>query len=191
MAKMSKKEVVVLAGVGLLGIVALIFDERAALFFKSIESAFLSDVFGVFRPFSAMIMLAGLMTAFLIIEHKRKWALPFAVTLGISTVISFIIKFIAMRPRPFGIVQNIIFTSIPDYSFPSSHVVFIFSALPILDKEFPKLKVFWLVLAGFIALSRVYFQAHYLSDVIFGGLIGYIIGYFVLRIEEKYISNRK
>ncbi len=191
MAKMGKKEAMILVSVGLIGFIALIFDEAISSFFKSAESPFLSDVFSVFQPVSAMILLAGLIIAFLVIEHKRRWAMPLIVTLAAATLMSFIIKFIIMRPRPSGMVENIMFTNLPDYSFPSSHTVFIFSALPILDKEFPKLKIFWWVLAILIALSRVYFQDHYISDVIFGGLIGYLVGHFVLRIEEKYSTKRK
>jgi len=73
-----------------------------------------------------------------------------------------------------------------DYSFPSMHAMVSFAALPILDKEFPKLRWFWAVFAVLVALSRVYFKVHYLSDIVFGAAIGYLIGLIVMRIEQKY-----
>jgi len=60
-----------------------------------------------------------------------------------------------------------------------------FCALPILTKEFPRLKYVWFLLAGLVAFSRVYFGLHFLSDVLAGGLIGYLLGYWVLKSEER------
>ena len=60
-----------------------------------------------------------------------------------------------------------------------------FCAIPFLSKEFPKFKYFWIAFASLIAFSRVYFGVHFLSDVIAGGLIGYLIGWFVLKTEKE------
>jgi undecaprenyl-diphosphatase len=46
--------------------------------------------------------------------------------------------------------------------------------------------VFWLGFAILVAFSRVYFGVHYLSDVIAGAFIGYLIGYLAMNLEEKY-----
>jgi len=62
----------------------------------------------------------------------------------------------------------------------------VFSALPILNKKFNKLKYIWLVFACLVAFSRVYFGVHYMSDVLTGALVGYLIGLSAVWIEEKY-----
>ena len=63
--------------------------------------------------------------------------------------------------------------------------MFVFSALPVLSKEFKKLKYAWLVFACLVAFSRVYFGLHYLSDVLGGAIIGYLIGWGIVIIEEE------
>jgi len=59
-----------------------------------------------------------------------------------------------------------------------------FCAIPILGEQFPRLKKFWIAFAVLVAFSRVYFGLHFVSDVITGGLIGYLIGIIIVR-EEK------
>ena len=56
------------------------------------------------------------------------------------------------------------------------HAMVAFAAIPILDKEFSKLKWFWIIFAFLVAFSRIYFEAHFLSDVVFGAFFGYFIG---------------
>jgi undecaprenyl-diphosphatase len=90
-----------------------------------------------------------------------------------------------MRPRPFGLIKIYPIINIMNYSFPSTHTMIIFSVLPILDKEFPKLKYIWLILAIIIGFSRIYLGQHYLSDVIFGGVLGYLVGLFIVNRVKK------
>ena len=93
------------------------------------------------------------------------------------------IKIITLRPRPIEISQ--ILNGL-NYSFPSLHAAVSFAALPILNNEFPKLRLFWLLFAFLVAFSRIYFEYHFLSDVVFGAFLGYFIGVFAVYIEEKY-----
>ena len=72
-----------------------------------------------------------------------------------------------------------------NFSFPSFQAMLVFCALPILSKEFPKIKWFWIVFACLVAFSRVYFGLHFLSDVIIGGILGYLIGMLVIKLENK------
>jgi undecaprenyl-diphosphatase len=62
--------------------------------------------------------------------------------------------------------------------------MFVFSAIPLLSKEFPKIKKLWLILAVLVGFSRVYLGLHFLSDVIAGGIVGYFIGLWVIRLER-------
>ena len=62
----------------------------------------------------------------------------------------------------------------------------VFSALPILNKEFKIFKYIWFIFACLVAFSRAYFGIHYLSDILAGAIIGYLIGYLMVLVEEKY-----
>lgn len=141
---------------------------------------------------SSKLMIVSILTIlFLSFRKKRRWVLPLWFTLALSGIISFLLKFAIQRPRPFqlGIVSVLPILEkashlIWNFSFPSSHAMIVFSILPLLNKEFSKLKYLWIIFALSIAFSRVYFGLHFLSDVIAGGLIGYVIGTIILKTEE-------
>ena len=89
---------------------------------------------------------------------------------------------------------NILAGCTGSYSFPSSHAVNNFAVSVFFYRLFPKLKWILLVSATLIALSRTYVGVHYPSDILFGALLGMLIGYifsvFAVKIElylnEKY-----
>ena len=66
------------------------------------------------------------------------------------------------------------------------HAMVAFAAVPILNREFPKLNWFWIVFALLVSFSRLYTNVHFLSDVVFGAFSGYFIGIFVIKVEVKY-----
>ncbi len=174
-------------------ILSFIFDNLIVQNISKLRNLFLDEVFlGITFVSSEIIIFFFLTSLFLWQEHKRKWIFPLWLTLFFSAALSFILKIMIQRARPFQI--NLV--SIPEmlmsksyeiwnFSFPSFQAMLVFSALPILSKEFRKIKWMWIVFAVLVALSRVYFGVHFLSDVIIGGILGYLIGMFVIKLEEK------
>jgi membrane-associated phospholipid phosphatase len=61
-----------------------------------------------------------------------------------------------------------------DLGLPSSHAVVAFAAATMLSRLLPWGMPLWYALAGACALTRVLSQAHFLSDVIAGALVGYL-----------------
>lgn len=144
-----------------------------------------------------MVIFLLMTTLFLWEERKREWILPLWATVLATTVVITIIKIIMSRPRPFEVLTfplvkgaNYAF-SVWNSSFPSLHTAVVFALVPILDKEFPKLKWFWIILASLIAFSRLYIGVHYLSDILFGLLVGLVVGYGIIRIETKHSLFKK
>jgi len=190
---MKNKKIIMIGIVALAALVSLYFDSEIVRGFSFIRNNILNDFFlGITFVSSAIIIFFFLTSLFLWKEHKRKWILPLWFTLALSAVGSFLLKIIVQRPRPFqlGIVSVLPVLektshSIWNFSLPSFQAMLVFCAIPILAKEFPKFKYVWIVFAGLIAFSRVYFGLHFLSDIIFGGLIGYLLGVFVISLEKE------
>lgn len=101
-----------------------------------------------------------------------------------SGILTLLLKFLIQRPRP--LMPEYFFANIPDYSFPSLHTALAFATIPFLWKASPKYKYFFLLLACILALTRVYFQKHYLSDVIAGAVVGIGVAYVIMnKIKNK------
>ncbi len=125
---------------------------------------------------SVFIVLMVLTTLFLWQEKKQRWIRPLWLSFFTALIITYLIKFAVARGRPDELVNIIWLTNFADYSFPSMHAASAFAPIAVLDREFPKLKWFWLVFAVLVAFSRLYFGMHYISDVVAGAFIGYFSG---------------
>lgn len=112
------------------------------------------------------------------------------VSLGVSLFFTFAIRYIVKRPRP-AFSGNTFTPMMPAYSFPSAHAASAMSfamtlSLLLLQRSdaFPVLVlVAGLVVLGlFIGLSRVMIGVHYVSDVLFGFLLGVLIPVFIMTV---------
>lgn len=102
------------------------------------------------------------------------------VALIITTIIGEgIIKNIVKRKRPFYHNENkkLLISRPITYSFPSGHTASSFAVATVFIKTDNSASFEIVLLANLIAFSRVYLGVHYLSDVIGGGMIGYICGF--------------
>lgn len=192
---MIMKKRVIIGSLAIFGLVSLLYDAQISQFFESQRTSAMDYVLSAFTfEISAFLLLFVFTSFFLFNENKKKWIIPLWITAFISIAVSFLLKVLVHRARPY---QTEIISAVPlalstlyattswNFSFPSFQAMIAFAAVPLLDKEFKKLKVFWLTLATIMAFSRVYFGVHYLSDVIFGGIIGYLIGFTILQIVKN------
>ena len=189
----KNKEVIIITLIVISIVASLYWDNNLVKGVSSLRNSILDSFFlGITFVSSEIIIFFVLTSFFLRKEEKRKWIIPLWSCLGISALVSFILKIMVQRARPFqlGIVPLIpalesASYSIWNFSFPSFQSMLVFCAIPILSKQFPKLKKFWIVFALLVAFSRVYFGVHFISDVLIGGLIGYLIGIIVVREEKE------
>ena len=187
---MKKKLGIIIIGIFLL-IISFFIDEEIFNLIEIIKNPFL-DIFTswVISFITVFVILIFITSLFLWKERKREY-IPILWLWFISSIlISFILKFIVTRPRPFAVYYYPLINII-SYSFPSMHAMVAFAALPILDKEFPKFKWFWFLFALLVSFSRIYNGMHYISDVVFGALLGYFIGLFFIFLEDKYKLFKK
>ena len=173
--------------------ISLRFDPEISKAISLIRIEQLNNFFLGLTFWSSEIIIFFLLTSlFLWNENKRKWIVPLWLTLFLSAAASFLLKISVQRLRPF---QQEIVSTLPvlinsnyatwNFAFPSFQAMLAFCAIPILSKEFPKLKYIWIIFAILVAFSRVYFGLHFASDVITGGLIGYVIGMLVVMYEKE------
>lgn len=89
-----------------------------------------------------------------------------------------IIKHIVKRKRPFyGDDDKELLISRPiTYSFPSGHTASSFAVAAVFIKTDNAASLEIILLASLIAFSRIYLGVHYPSDVIGGGIIGFLCG---------------
>ena len=187
----KNKGVLIIALVVLAIFTSLYFDSKIVKGISLIRNSSLNEFFiGITFISSWAIVLFFLVNLFLWQEHKRKWIIPLCIAFCLSAAVSFLLKISLQRQRPFqlGIVSILPVLEKSNYltwnfSFPSFQTMLGFCVIPILSKEFPRLKYIWILFALIVAFSRLYFGLHFLSDIIAGALIGYLIGWIVVKIE--------
>lgn len=143
---------------------------------------------------NAGIFWIVLTLALLIFKKTRRIGLCCAIALIADVLaVNVVIKPLFARPRPYAVLQAIMPLGhlSADFSFPSGHSAASFACAWALYKTAPrKYGVPAVILAGLIALSRLYVGVHYPTDVICGSLIGIILGslgaYLGTKIKKKH-----
>lgn len=187
----TKKRLLVYTAIPLVLFFLLIFFSSFDLSLTSLATSLRNPVLDsvmlwVSNAGSGIVIFFIVTTLFLYEERKRKWIPPIWLGFAVSTAIVILLKILIMRERPFEVLNLIAFKEFVYWnsSFPSWHAAMAFSALPVIDKEFPKIKLFWILFALIVLFSRIYFAYHFLSDIIGGALIGYFSGLLFLNLWE-------
>ena len=181
----DRKDWLVLGGL-MAGTAALTFvDQPVRHFWQSRDNQFLNGVervgYHYGKPYTAVGLSAGLYLSGVV--FRSQWARETGLMLGTSIFSSSLvmgaIKNVAGRARPGATVENLIFepfSKSPAYhAFPSGHnsVAFGISLIMARRVESVPLKILFYSLAGTTAVSRMYADAHWLSDVAFGGALAW------------------
>ena len=133
----------------------------------------------------------------LIIPKTRKTGvIMMAALLADVLLCNVFIKNLVARTRPFDVntAVQLLVAKPRDYSFPSGHTSASFAAACALVRTLPqKWGTVCMILAGVIALSRLYVGVHYPSDVLGGMVVGIFAGWagwklmqmLMLQMEKK------
>jgi undecaprenyl-diphosphatase len=110
------------------------------------------------------------------IPRTRKAGFTAFVSMGIVYVLDImLLKNIVCRMRPYDAIDELVplVTPLADYSFPSGHSACSFAVSVVMFRMLPKyVGIPHLILAFFIALSRIYVGVHYPTDVLAGACTG-------------------
>lgn len=174
----------------------LALDHRLFLTLNHLPHSLFTDWFALWLSgigVGGLIWLLISIWVFLKVEKKDHWFfLPVIVATAISEFAANIaLKDFFARNRP-PLSLGAIFVSTPpnDYSFPSGHATFAWALAVVLAGKEPRAKYLFYILAILISLSRIYLGVHYPADVIYGSLVGVVIGWFSLWLEQQVIFYR-
>lgn len=126
-----------------------------------------------------LLPCTAILVFFFCCNRRKREALLLGAGLGLSSLMTYILKPIFKRPRP--AIENLLVPMPTDWSFPSGHTAqatAFFLALAILAvRNLPQpaagLAVAASILAALsVAYSRVYLQVHFVSDVFAGAFVG-------------------
>ncbi len=128
----------------------------------------------------------------------KKVGIPVASTAIVSTVLNKVIKAIVARPRP---AEELRLLEIGGYSFPSGHamnnaaiyIAIMMCLLPLCKTRLQKgiVIAIFTIIPFIIGISRVYFNVHYISDVVCGWCIGAIVALLMSEIPFEKALNKK
>lgn len=177
------------ASIGITGL-ALLVDDDVKQISQSIKTEFLNTVFKIDDYYHSEIMAACVVVFYsfaLIYKNNeiRNLSLRLAEAAVYGSLINMSIKFLAGRSRPFYTETPFEFspfkTNFEQTSFPSGHSTLAFAYSTVMAKEYQNFfwKFGWYLLALLTAYAKVYNNEHWFSDIIFGTVIGYLVGEFV------------
>jgi len=130
-------------------------------------------------------------------QHENRKIVIYALIIVILTLgIDKMIEMAYFRPRPFvnHSVTLLYEKSNLDPSFPSNHAAGAFALAFALFWKRRKIGTVLILMAWFMALSRIFIGVHYPLDVLAGAFIGLAVTYIVMllkRLLESFIHNKE
>ena len=128
----------------------------------------------------------------LVVKKLRNFSIFLFLSLILTGLLTQILKHVIGRPRPNysffdnGLEFRFFNLNSNFHSFPSGHTSTIFIVALVTIFFIPKLKYFFLFLAGTIAFSRIVVGAHFFTDIIGGIIISYLGIKLTKSILDKY-----
>ncbi len=173
------------------------FDLNINNFIQSLRTPFLDTFFTVItRLGDEGIVWIALAVLFLFFKKTRKIGITMAIALLLGMIVgNEILKKIFERPRPFdtpGAILSADQLLIPrpgQFSFPSGHTTSSFAAAVSIFIYNKKYGIAALVLAVFIAFSRMYVYVHFPTDIMAGTVLGILCALTAALLWNKWLEK--
>ena len=171
---------------GVVPVVALAFllDASVQRWAAGLQNAAADIVVGMLNPIGSGVTLLVVCIGLAILCRTLGWGRACAASsLGAlafmaAGITEYALKHLVARPRPVvGVTPGVLELD----SFPSGHATSVFAVATVLGAFYPRLRWPLYMVAGAIAVGRVYLARHYLSDIVAGALIGLVVASLLLR----------
>lgn len=147
---------------------------------------------------TALLFVIGVAVVFVIAQHTSTVRAVFVVevvaTLVIAYAMSQFIGVIAFRERPFVQypIRQLIAKDANEKSFPSDHATLAFAlAIPAAMAVRRRwISALLLASAALVGIGRVFVGVHYVSDVIAGGILAFLVWWFVHRGVQRWWKTK-
>lgn len=161
---------------------------------ENVRNEYLTPVFKFITRLGDRGMIWIVLSLLLVVFRvTRKTGVLVALSLLMSLLVNnVILKNLVQRIRPYEVVQGLthLIEKQRDYSFPSAHTGASFAVATIIYCEMPKkYGIPAMILAGLIAVSRLYLGVHYPSDVLCGALTGTALALLVRTCYDRRIKT--
>lgn len=155
------------------------YDHRGVVRLNSLCAAPAMTRFALFMA-NAGSFLGCILAWSCLIAIEPSLALPLVLSGVLGLLVFKLIKHTLRRPRPFARHQKIVLRGVPPdvFSFPSGHALHAASIATIVCLTWTwawPLGVVWYLA---MAASRIMLGLHYPTDVLLGGMLGALLGYF-------------
>jgi undecaprenyl-diphosphatase len=177
-------------------------EHEIAIYFWSLKDTLLFNVFQIISGKIYIFLTCAIFVIYAFIILKKKviiFILSAVLSVSASDLLCYrFLKPVIKRPRPVVELNLIQSQNIPgqntfsgkeDYSMPSNHASNIFAFFLV---YLFYIKKFWSLLflnSILISMSRIILVKHYPSDVIFGILVGIIIGFSIVKLISLIIKE--
>lgn len=125
--------------------------------------------------------------------YLRIMVITSAVTLALTDQLAAnLIKDLIARPRPCHVLTeiNLLVGCGGGYAMPSAHAANTFGQAALFAAQFRVCRVYVVVFAALVSISRTFVGVHYPGDIIVGAIIGIAVGLVTARLHSLWVSRR-
>ena len=169
---------------------SFLLDDACFAFVELIKNPVLDFLMGAIMSFWSVISAALFLTVILYAVKQHRYAPWMWLSIVVSWVLCYCLKFAFNRPRPEDILISLPLIGANDTSFPSGHATTAAAMVPAMGKALPALTWLWICIAAVFAFSRVYLGVHHLSDVVAGFVLGFAVGELMLALKAKWEQRK-
>lgn len=169
-------------------------DEKVIVFFNNLVDPGITSAMKFITYFGSEYIFIPIIICLIFGLRDKRYGMFLAFNLVWTYIMNFILKNIFARPRPVSYLLD----DVSGYSFPSSHAMCAVAFYGLLclfvcnTFKSKAMKRLFIILTSILILaigfSRIYLQAHYLSDVIMGivfGVLCLLIFITILKVIDK------